>query len=301
MLTLEHLRQSWRQVFVAHLAFTALGVVLFAPLIGLASQLLLRLSGQPALADQDIAYFVLSPPGMLALILFAALLTVILAFEQAALMRIAISVMHSQRVGTVEALLYPTLRLHRMFLFTAKLVTRVLVLILPFIAVAAGLAFFLITDYDINYYLAEKPIEFWMAVGTIGVVILAMAALLVHKLVGWLLALPLVLFGEVPPAGSFGASVRITQGNRALIYTVLAIWGGLAFLLSAAVLGAIALLGSWIIPQASESIGPLVVLLGGFPHSGCWATFWLALSCSAALPTWSWCSINSLVLVSMRD
>ena len=255
MLALEHLRRSWLQVFVAHLAFTALGVVLFAPLVGLVSQLLLRFSGQPALADQDIAYFLLSPPGMLALMLFAALLIVILAFEQAALMRIAISVMHKRHVGTVEALWYPTLRLHKMFLFTAKLVVRVLVLVLPFLALAAGLAFFLLTDYDINYYLSEKPSEFWVALVSIGAVIIAMAALLVYKLVDWLLALPLVLFGEVAPAESFGASVRITRGNRALVFTVMAIWAGLAFLLSAAVLGTIALLGSWIIPQAGESIG----------------------------------------------
>ena len=277
MLVLEHLRESWLQVFVAHLAFTALGIVLFAPLIGLVSQLLLRFSGQPALADQDIAYFLLSPPGMLALVLFAALLIAILAFEQAALMRIAISVMHNRHVGTVEALWYPTLRLYRMFLFTTKLVVRVLLLILPFLAVAAGLAFLLITDYDINYYLSQKPSEFWVALVSIGAVIIAMAVLLVYKLVGWLLALPLVLFGEVAPAESFSASVRITRGNRVLVFTVMAIWAGLALLLGTLVIGAIALLGSWIIPRASDSIGSLVMLLGGL--SALWVLGNFLVSC----------------------
>ena len=64
---LEHLGQSWKQLLLVHLIFTALGVALFTPLIGATGRLLLRLSDQPALADQDIAYFLLSPLGMLAL------------------------------------------------------------------------------------------------------------------------------------------------------------------------------------------------------------------------------------------
>lgn len=263
ILALQHLRQSWRQVLVAHLAFTALGVVLFAPLIGFTGQLLLRLSGQPALADQDIAYFLLSPFGLLALILIAALLIGIMAFEQAALMRIAVGVMHRQRVSTVEALLYAAARVNKTFLFTVRLVARVLMLTLPFLAVAAGLGLFLVTDYDINYYLSEKPPEFWTAVVVIGMVLVAMVVLLVRKLLGWVLALPLVLFGDVSAAKSFDASVRISQGNRILILTLFVIWAGLAILLGLVVLGAVKLLGSWFVPGVSGSIGPLVVVLGG--------------------------------------
>ncbi len=67
---LGNLRQSWQQILLMHLAFTALGVFLFTPLIGLTGRLLLKLSGQTALADQDIAYFLFSPLGMFALIVF---------------------------------------------------------------------------------------------------------------------------------------------------------------------------------------------------------------------------------------
>ena len=137
-LVLKCLRQSWQQILVTHLIFMALGVVLFAPLIGFTGRLLLKLSGQTALADQDIAYFLLSPIGMLALILFAALLIGILAFEQAILMRIAISVMHGKSVRTVDALEYTASRIHNMFMFTGRLVIRILLLTLPFLAVAGG-------------------------------------------------------------------------------------------------------------------------------------------------------------------
>ncbi|HBE92676.1 MAG TPA: glycerophosphodiester phosphodiesterase [Gammaproteobacteria bacterium] len=263
ILALEHLRNSWQQVLVTHLAYTAVGVVLFTPLIGFTGRLLLRLSGQTALADQDIAYFLLSPFGMFALIIFAALLIGILAYEQAALMRVAIGVMHQQRVGTFDALLYTAARVKKLFLFTTRLVARVLILTLPFLAVAAGIALFLITDYDINYYLTEKPPEFMTAVILIAVVLIPMVILLIRKLLSWSLALPLVLFGGVSPAESFNESVRITQGNRNLILAILATWAGLAILLGVVVLGVIRLLGSWVIPGVSDSLGLLVVVLGG--------------------------------------
>ena len=269
-LALGCLGQSWQQVLVAHLAYTALGIVLFAPLIGFTGRLLLKLSGQSALADQDIAYFLLSPFGMVALILFAALLIGILAFEQAALMRIAIGVMHGQRVGTVDALLYTAARVNKLFLFTLRLVARVLLLTLPFLAVAAGIALFLITDYDINFYLTEKPPEFWTAAILIGIVLVVMLVVLVRKLLGWSLALPLVLFGDVSPAQSFDESIRISRGNRKMILKVLVSWGTLAVLLGIIVLGAINLLGSWTVPLVSESISLLVVLLGGL--SALWMT-----------------------------
>ena len=263
LFALAHLRRSRRQVFAVHLLFTALVFVLFAPLVGFVGQLLIRFSGQTALADQDIAYFLLSPPGMLALILFAALLIGIMALEQAALMRLAASELRGQRLGWAEAVIFSFARLNRIFPFTTSLVVRVLALVLPFMALSAGLAWFLISDYDINYYLLEKPAEFWVAVAGIGLVLVAMLVMLVHKLFGWLLALPLVLFGSVKTAKSFGESKRILQGRHTRVFLVLVSWAALGFLLGAVLLGAIKLLGSWFVPGASDSVGRLVVLLGG--------------------------------------
>ncbi len=261
--TLRYIRQAWRQLFFCHLAFVAMGVVLFTPLIGLTGRLLLQLSGKPALADQDIAYFLLTPAGWFALILFAALLVGIMAFEQASLMRIAMGAMCQQRISTVDALIYTASRAQKVFLFSARLVVRVLVLTLPFLAVAAGTAWLLISKYDINFYLSEKPPEFWTAAILIVVVLITMVIMLLRKLSGWSLALPLLLFGNVSPAESFTSSLGLTENNRKLIFAVLAIWAGLAILLELILFGAVDLIGSWIVPHFSESISQLVMVLGG--------------------------------------
>jgi len=260
---LINLRQSWQQIFVTHLAYTALGVVLFTPLIGLTGRLLIKLSGQSALADQDIAYFLLSPVGMVVLIVFAALLIAILAFEQAALMRIAIGVMNGKPVGTVDALIFTAARLKKLFLFAARLVARVLLITLPLLALGGVIALFLITEFDINYYLTEKPPEFLTAVVLIGIVLLAMLVLLIRKLLSWSLALPLVLFADVTPAGSFAESSRIVLGNRKMVLFMLLSWGAVAFLLGLLLIGTLKLLGSWIVPTVSDSLSLMVVVLGG--------------------------------------
>ena len=71
--SLHRLRLDWQQVFTTHLAYTVLGLVIFAPLFGLLGRLLLKLSDKPALADQDIAWFLLSPSGMVALVVMIGL------------------------------------------------------------------------------------------------------------------------------------------------------------------------------------------------------------------------------------
>ncbi|HAJ92709.1 MAG TPA: glycerophosphodiester phosphodiesterase [Gammaproteobacteria bacterium] len=262
--SLHHLRQDWQQVFTTHLAYTVLGFVIFAPLFGLLGRLLLKLSDQPALADQDIAWFLLSPSGMVALVLLAAVLITIAGFEQATLMTLGASRVQGVHLGTVNALRFTAAYARFIFFFALRLVVRVLLLTLPFLAIAGGIAWLLLTDYDINYYLNEQPPIFWVAVISIGLLLLAMLALLVHKLIVWSLALPLVLFAGVSPAQSFAESERITRWRRREILTVLGLWALLAVLLSVVLLGIIQQLGAWVVPAFFDSIVLLVPVLGGF-------------------------------------
>jgi len=254
--------QSWQQVLVTHLLYTGLGIILFAPLLGLTGRLLLKLSGETALADQDIAHFLLSPAGLIALIIFAALLITILAFEQATLMRIVLGPKNGPQTGPIYALLHTASRAHALWLFTVRLVIRLLALILPLLAIAGALAWYLITDYDINYYLSEKPPEFWTAAISISAVLIVLLLVLSHKLSQWCLALPLVLFGGVSPAASFSESTRLTQGRRKHILLALLSWGALSLISGFAILGIIKVLGHIGIPAVYGSLPLTVILLG---------------------------------------
>jgi glycerophosphoryl diester phosphodiesterase len=262
--SLQRLRQDWGPVFTTHLAYTALGIILFTPLVALMGRLLLSLSDQPALADQDIAWFLLSPAGIAGIVLLAGLTITILGVEQASLMTLGAGSAQGLNIGAVAALRYTAAHAHSIFAFAVRLVVRVLLLTLPFLAAAGAIAWFLLTDYDINYYLSEQPVEFWIAAVMIGLLLLAMALILVSKLFAWSMALPLVLFAGVAPAKSFAASERFTAGHRRKLIKVLAIWALLALILGAVILGVIQQLGSWIVPNFFDSISWLVPVLGGF-------------------------------------
>ena len=257
------LRESTGRIFTTHLAYVALGTLLFTPLVGVISRFLLGLSGQSMFSDFDIAYFLLTPLGMAALILLGALLITILVFEQASLMAISGGSILGLHITTMSALYFTARRAKRIFLFAIRLVIRVLIIVLPFLAAGGAIAWFLLTDYDINYYLAEKPPVFLVAAAIIGLLLLAMLVVLLRKLLSWSLALPLLLFTNVSPARCFTESVSLTLGHKRLFVTALGTWGVAALLLGSVVLGSVQLLGSKLAPLFFDSITWLVPVLGG--------------------------------------
>lgn len=279
---ISQLKLSWRAFLLTHLIFTVLGVILFVPLIGLTTRLLLKLSGQTALADQEIAYFLLSPAGLLALVIFAALFMAILALEQAVMMRISFAALEGQTTRPLEALIYVASRAHKLWLFTARLVIHVLIIALPLLALAAFVAWYLISDYDINFYLAEKPQEFLIAVVLIGLILIALLVILTRKLIQWSMALPLILFGNTSAAASFTESAKLVQGEKQKLFTLLIFWGLLSLLAGFLTLGMIKLLGQWSIPLAAESLTFTLMLLGGLTAAWGLSSFMLTTLTSAS-------------------
>ena len=255
--------KSIGQIFTTHLAYVALGVALFTPLMGIIGQFLLGLSGQSLLSDLDIVYFFLTPIGMVALILFAALLITILVFELASLMAISAGSIQGLHIGIMSSLYFTARQSKRIFLLAIRLVLRVLVIVLPFLTVGIAIAWFLITDYDINYYLTEKPPVFLVTIVVNGLLLLAMSALLIRKLLTWSLALPLILFTDVSPARSFVESDNLTQNKMSLFLIILGIWTLVSLLLGTVVLGSVHFLGARLAPLFFDSINLLVPVLGG--------------------------------------
>ena len=259
---LARLGRTWQQVFMTHLAYTVLGFLLLAPLVGLVSRLLLELSGRTALADQDIAYYLLSPTGATSLILIAALLMAIRGLECASLMAVGAATSRGRGLGTIGALRFALARAPSILVFAAWLVVRVLVIVLPFLAVAAAVAWLLITDHDINYYLSERPLAFWWAAAAILLVLVVMLVVLVRRLVGWTLAFPLVVLRQMQPARAFSESERLTVSRRGTILVVFLLWGVAVLALGAVLIGIVELLGCWLVPRFYGSVKGLVPVLG---------------------------------------
>ena len=90
-----------------------------------------------------------------------------------------------------------------------RLTLRVLALAVPFVAISGAIYLIWLTEYDINFYLSTRPPVFYGVIVGAGASLAIGALLLLHKLLGWALALPLVIFSDVLPAASFSESWAI--------------------------------------------------------------------------------------------
>ncbi len=101
----DYLRPIWRRLLVVHLAFTLLAFAVLTPLFGLLLRGLLALSGNPAVADQDIALLLLSPLGLAGGILLLGTVLMIIALELGALMAVVVT-RDRNAVSTAGAVLF---------------------------------------------------------------------------------------------------------------------------------------------------------------------------------------------------
>ncbi len=262
--------EAWRlklPLVAIHVATLVLFAAILTPLAGLALSGALLLSGEPALTDKDIAHFFLSPAGAVVMTALAALYLALQVVGIAAKMSV-LSAEHAQRsAGTLAALRLVVAQGPRLVRFALGLVLRVAVFVLPALAIAGACALLLLGEYDINFYLSARPPEFLAAVGIGAVTLAVLAVLLVPRLLGWTLALPLVLFEDAAPGTSFKDSAHAMQGRRMQLFRRIVLWALAALALSlivgaltaAAARGALALSGSEIDRLAALLLGVLAL------------------------------------------
>lgn len=259
---LGQLKANWRPFLAIHLAVTFVVLVLLAPLSALLLRLLVLLSGDPALSDQDILYFVLSPSGFLALLVLVAVISVIVFLEYAALVTAAWLVEKERKAPVRGVLMFLAANAPRLFGLAIWLFLRVLLYSLPFLALLGGIFLALLGDYDINYYLAVKPSEWYTALALAGAVALGWLAMVLYLMSGWIFSLPLLLLGENSPGQSIASSVEAARGRRIDILRAVLGW----VLVSLAVMAAGSLLtalASWLlVPAEVGSLNRLMLSLG---------------------------------------
>jgi glycerophosphoryl diester phosphodiesterase len=256
------LRKYWRVFLLVHLLFTLLGITLLTPLFGGILQGLVSLSGAAAVADQDIARLLLTPLGLVSAVFLVALFLAIAGLEIGALQTVAQAARHSLQVTALEAAGYVLRRAVSVLRLTLGLTLRVLVYLVPYVLAVGAVAWFLLSEHDINYYLAQRPPEFLYALLVAGLCTLVLIWLLGRRLLGWSLIMPLVLFAGTRPEAAFRESEALTAGNLSSCLRGLASW-----LLVAVVLGLLPALflnlsTGAIVGLGIQSLDRLVLLLG---------------------------------------
>ena len=157
---LRTLKSRWRTLLTVHLLFTLLGITLLTPVFTISLRALVTLSGSAAVADQDIALLLLSPMGMVVAIALIAILLALSGLELAALQLVAHAASRQLHIGAADACLWAFKRFSQVLRLTLQVTLRVLAYLVPYAGILALIALVFLRDYDINYYLAQKPPSF---------------------------------------------------------------------------------------------------------------------------------------------
>ncbi|MEC8197203.1 MAG: glycerophosphoryl diester phosphodiesterase membrane domain-containing protein, partial [Pseudomonadota bacterium] len=235
----------------SHLVFNILLAAAFAPLMAATVHLALTFSGKPALADFDIAVFLFSPVGFVAGLVIAGMALVLLTLDVSFMMAVALRDRVGKSHGFLDGVAVVLPRVPAVLGLAVQFCLRLLLMCLPFLAVC-GLAFFSwMKEFDINYYLSFHPPEFVQTVVVCGIALALMMALVLWRTLGWVLALPLVVFDGLRAGEALRESQFQMAGRRLAFLVRLAIWAAIGAVIGGAVLfvvGAIIQFGLHFVP-----------------------------------------------------
>ena len=260
--SLRLLRENWRPLALTAVLFKFLAFVLLTPLVSIAFRLFVAFSGRTVLADTDILFFFASPIGWACFAGVGGLWLAVVALEQSAMLHLLRRRKRAHRRPVLASLQFALLRSPSVLALTARVAAYTLAATAPFLAIAGATYFGLLGQYDINFYLTEKPFVFWLALACGAVLVVAWLAVLLRLFSGWLFALPLVLFAGLRRGESLRASRELAAGRRLQIIGWLAAWAVASSGISALGVIAIRQTGRFLAPLTSGSLSLLLFTVG---------------------------------------
>jgi len=258
---LDRFTQNWPQFLAIHLVVNVLVFVFLAPAAMLLLRLAVTLSGDVALSDQDIFFFVISPVGLLSFVILFAVFSIIMLLEYAALITAAWRTEQGLPASVVQVMKFLVGQATRLFRLAVLILVRVVLHSIPFVLVAALVYQWLLSDYDINYYLTLKPPEWNLAILLGGLTAIAWGIYLLRLFIVWIFCLPLLLLKTVSPRQAISQSRDAAQGHRLAIGIRLVTWLVLSAFAAAFSTAVVAVAGDLLIPVYADSMAVLVLLL----------------------------------------
>ena len=209
---------------LAHLLTRLLVLAVITPLSGLIVSIAIATRGQVALTDQDIAYFFLSPLGLVVGLIILCLF-IVGAVVDVSIMTCMLRTSIPQPIKTLTVgMRFIILHIGSILLFCLHLTCRIILISIPFIICIYVIYWFSFSHYDINYYLTNWPPDFMFAAVVIFLIAFVMAIFLVERLTGWGIAIHLLLFEGYPTRKAFTRSRQLLVGSKAQFAATIAIW-----------------------------------------------------------------------------
>jgi len=132
----------------------------------------------------------------------------------------------------------------------------------PILALVGGVYWTFLRHHDINYYLSNRPPEFLWAAGIAGILVAGLVVLLAVKVVGWVMALPAVLFEDLGPRAAIRDSIADSKGNRWTIFWWIVAWLVAGAVASTVLTWTIGLVGRLIVPVRGDTMALVALTMG---------------------------------------
>lgn len=214
------IREAWRDFtsrfadfLTYYIAYSLILVVLLTPLVIWLLNLFVSSTGRVAISDYDLARFVLSPVGLVTVIVVGGIVFGLALARDTGTMLIGFGNISNRRVTFRQAFAHMLWRLPSVFLLTMQIVLLVVIVAIPFLIVIGLILNNLLSQASINYYLAARPPEWTRTITLIGLVALPLIALLAYGYVRFSFILPTMLFQDQRGRASLVASWRLVSGN----------------------------------------------------------------------------------------
>ena len=260
-------RRRWKVFLGIHIAANALLLLVLAPLASLLGSWLILASGDVALTDEDILFFVLTPRGLAVTTVMAAMTASLAAFEFAALFIAAFRAEMGQPVQIGLLGRYLLERVVPVFGMAVRMVLRTALTAAPFLLAVGALYWTFLSEFDINFYLSTRPPVFLACAAAAALILLALAWVLLRVFAGWVVALPLVLVDRLHPREALARSRTHSRAMRKPVGLALLGWA-LATSLLLSIAGGLLDLGlglaNWLVgddlARLAWTVGGLLVL-----------------------------------------
>ncbi|MDG2219873.1 MAG: glycerophosphodiester phosphodiesterase [Rubripirellula sp.] len=260
--TFADFRSCWKQLLLTDVIYKVIAFTFLTPLLGTLFRILVSMSGDEVLSDTDIVFFLLKPVGWICLILAGAVWLGIVALEQASLLGILCARDEDESLSILGALSFAAKKSVPVVLLGARLVAYTLAVVAPFLLIAALVYWFLLTDFDINYYLNEKPPAFLVAIAIGAVLSFVLISILLRLFSGWFFALPIMLFEDVTPRKAIRLSTEAAIGCRRKLVAWIIGWVCVSFFLAAVASSLIGGFARLFVPDVSRSLYLIVLAIG---------------------------------------
>jgi len=222
--SIRALMRAWKPLVVYELLVGLLTTTVLGPPLVLVFYRLIELAGEPVLGNLELARFLLSPLGLVALVVVPSIAAALVLVHYSGLILLADAAIGGRTLSLVQLLRTMIAAAPRLLGLALVQVSLALAAAVPFVGLAALVYWLLVSEADINYYLDARPPRFWLAAAIGAVLAAGLAAAWAWIFIRWAFALPACVLHGQGPVQAIRASGTLARGRGARLLAWVVAW-----------------------------------------------------------------------------